>query len=231
MIRDLNVKVLIPARSGSKGIHKKNIRPLLGKPLVDYTILEALKLVANENIFLSSDAKDILQRGNELGINILQRPEEISNDDSTANDLIAHFIEEKELNDESIIIYLQPTSPLRNASHISAAFEIFRKQEKGTVISVAPSKQLPHKSLKLNSINQLEPVINTHKDITNRQDMPSTFYPNGAIYIFKSKFFLEQRTIPEPKIPYLMNDFESIDIDDILDFKIVEILMRKENEL
>ncbi len=231
MIEDSNVKVLIPARSGSKGIHKKNIKPLLGKPLVDYTIQEALKLVSKENIFLSSDGKDILRRGIEFGIKTTVRPKEISSDSSTSDELITHFIEDTKLPDNSVIIYLQPTSPLRNARHISAAYAIYRQQEQGTVLSVALSKQLPSKSLELDSDNHLKPIIHTDNKFTNRQEIPATFYPNGAIYIFKSNLFMEQKTIPEPKIPYLMNYYESIDIDDDLDFRIVEILMRNENEL
>ena len=230
MIEDSNVKVLIPARSGSKGIHKKNIKPLLGKPLVDYTIQEALKLVSKENIFLSSDGKDIFKRGVEFGIKTTVRPKEISSDRSTSDELITHFIEDTKIPDNSVIIYLQPTSPLRNASHISAAYATYLQQEQGTVLSVALSKQLPYKSLKLDSDNHLKPIILTDKNPTNRQELPVTFYPNGAIYIFKSSLFMEQKTIPEPKIPYLMNYYESIDIDDDLDFRIVEILMRNENE-
>ncbi len=230
MIEDSNVKVLIPARSGSKGIHKKNIKPLLGKPLVDYTIQEALKLVSKENIFLSSDGKDILKRGVEFGIKTIVRPKEISSDSSTSDELITHFIEETKLPNNSVIIYLQPTSPLRKAGHISAAYAIFRQQVQGTVLSVAVSKQLPYKSFKLDSDNHLKPIILADKKSTNRQEIPVTFYPNGAIYIFKSSFFMEQKTIPDPKIPYLMNYYESIDIDDDLDFRIVEFLMRNANE-
>ena len=88
------IKILIPARSGSKGIIKKNIKVLKNKPLIDYTIECALKVAEAKDIFLSSDGDEILKLGSKFGINLLKRPSELSQDESTASEFIRHFIEE-----------------------------------------------------------------------------------------------------------------------------------------
>ena len=224
-----NVKVLIPARSGSKGIANKNLKCLSGKPLIDHTIQEALKVFSKHDIFLSSDGLAILDRARELGINAIQRPAAISKDDSNSDELITHFLNEYNFHENPTIIYLQPTSPLRTAKNIIEAHELFVNMSQGTLISVSESKQTPYKALKLNSNNELHPVVQINKETSNRQQLPLTFYPNGAIYIFKGESFLEKHCLPEPKIPYIMQTGQSIDIDDMLDFALAELLKEKQD--
>jgi len=225
VLKDLNVRVLIPARSGSKGVPDKNIRELSGKPLVDHTIFESLKVFPKDHIYLSSDGDEILERGLKYGIQVLKRPKEISQDHSSSNDLISHFLQSHNFLNNQIIIYLQPTSPLRKAIHIRNSFELYKEVEKGTVMSVSESKQTPYKTYKLDPNNHLIPMFDKDIKSNNRQAFPSTYYPNGAIYIFKSNFFLAEGFMPEPKIPFFMTAQDSIDIDDKLDFHIANFLM------
>ena len=92
MIKNNSIKALIPARGGSKGVPNKNMATLNGKPLIFYTINEILKILNPEDIYLSSDSDEILNYGNSFKINLIKRPDEISQDKSTSGDVINHFI-------------------------------------------------------------------------------------------------------------------------------------------
>ena len=120
------MKVLIPARAGSKGIKNKNMTILNGKPLIFYTIQEALKVCPKESIYTSSDSTSIIDYAKSLGVNAILRPESLATDESTSSEVIKHFIGEiKDDLDDYTILYLQPTSPLRNSSHINEALKIW----------------------------------------------------------------------------------------------------------
>ena len=144
------MKILIPARAGSKGIKNKNMTILNGKPLIFYTIQEALKVFPKESIYTSSDSTSILDYAKSLGVNAILRPESLATDESTSSEVIKHFISEiKDDSDDFTILYLQPTSPLRNSNHINEALKIFELNDCKSLISVSKSKQLPSKTFHL----------------------------------------------------------------------------------
>lgn len=225
-------KVLIPARSGSRGLIGKNMRILCGSPLIEYAIKEALEVFLPKDIYLSSDGKDIIEFGSNFGINLIRRPNKLSNDNSTSTDVINHFIECQETKKNFSIIYLQPTSPLRNSEHIRASLDLFNQLNAGSVISVCLSKESPYKAYKLNKKNLLEDFITTKDKKELRQLLPPTYYPNGAIYIFKRDDFIFEGKIPTTSVsPFIMKTEESVDIDDELDLKLAEIIMGTKNAI
>jgi len=220
-------KVLIPARGGSKKVDKKNLRVINGKPLLFYTINEALKFTNKENIFLSSDSQEILNYGDSFNIKLIERPSEISQDNSTSSDVILHFIEHLGEDNNYDIIYLQPTSPLRKINHIKSAFNDYNSNNCNSLISVSASKEFPHKSLILNQ-NRLEKFLKDEIETEIRQELPETFYPNGAIYIFNKKNFIRYNKIPDNNVfPFIMNENESLDIDSINELRIAEFLLQQ----
>lgn len=125
---------LIPARGGSKGIKKKNLTLLQGKPLLYYTINAAKNSKYIDKIVLSSDCDEILNYGKSQDIEILKRPREFALNDTTSDKVILHSLQFYKGYDN--IILLQPTSPLRTASHIDEAFEFFKKEKTDSIISV-----------------------------------------------------------------------------------------------
>ena len=223
------MKVLIPARSGSKGIKNKNMTILNGKPLIFYTIMEALKVCSKEFIYVSSDSTVILDYAKTFGINTILRPESISKDESTSADVIKHFI--NKTNDNSLdykILYLQPTSPLRKSNHIKDALKIFESSKCKSVVSVSKSKQLPSKTFRLQN-NFLEILNKSDIDNEIRQKAELSYYPNGAIYIFNKLDFMDYGKIPDEKVlPYIMLNVDSIDIDDNIDLEYVKLIMKNE---
>jgi len=229
MIKNNSIKALIPARGGSKGISNKNMSILNGKPLIFYTINEILKILNPEDIYLSSDSDEILNYGDSFKINLIKRPDEISQDKSTSSDVINHFINHKKLENKNdfTILYLQPTSPLRTFSHIKESLEIFYKNDCNALISVSESKELPNKAY-IAKDNKLEKMILSQNVSELRQELPITYYPNGAIYIFSKNQFLKKVEIPSKNLrPYFMDEIYSIDIDTQLDLKFAEFLMLK----
>lgn len=223
------IKALIPARGGSKGIPNKNMSILNGHPLLYYTIKEALKIFDSKDIFLSSDSDKILDYGNKFNINLLKRPSEISGDNATSSEVIKHFIQNIELVDKEnfTIIYLQPTSPLRNANDIDESIKLYNKNECGSLISVKKLQDFPEKAYKLDENNRLTKKLDSMNSSELRQDLPNSYYPNGAIYIFEKTLFLKEGLIPQSNIlPYIMNELNSIDIDTKSDLRIAEIILR-----
>jgi len=224
------IKALIPARGGSKGISKKNMALLNGKPLIFYTINEALKTLSPENIYLSSDSDEILNYGKKFKINLIKRPDEISGDQATSTDVIKHFIQKTELQgkDDYTILYLQPTSPLRKSSHIKESLMMFKDSDCGSLISVTRSTEFPNKTYMINKNLRLEKMVISKNQSELRQELPESYYPNGAIYIFNKNSFLKEESIPKNNIlPYNMSQRYSIDIDSEIDFKIAEFLNKK----
>ena len=223
------MKILIPARAGSKGIKNKNMTILNGKPLIFYTIQEALKVCPKESIYTSSDSTSILDYAKSLGVNAILRPESLATDESTSSEVIKHFISEiKDDSDDYTILYLQPTSPLRDSSHISEALKIFQLNDCKSVISVSKSKQLPSKTFHLRN-NYLETLFKNNTNSEIRQKAELTYYPNGAIYIFNKLNFLSFGKIPDENVlPYIMSNVDSIDIDDNIDLEYVKLLMKNE---
>ena len=119
------IRILIPARAGSKGIKNKNMVRVGGKPMIYYSINEAKKIFNKNQIFVSSDSDETLNYASDLGVIGIKRPKNISNDLSTSAEVVMHFIDHQKLhaNLDTKIIYLQPTSPLRTSRHIKEAID------------------------------------------------------------------------------------------------------------
>jgi CMP-N-acetylneuraminic acid synthetase len=219
---------LIPARSGSKGIKNKNLVSLSGRPLIDFTVKAAIESKKITTTYISSDSDEILSAADSNEIKKIIRPENFSNDAATANDVIKHFISLNHFEnyDGISMVYLQPTSPLRNVNHINEAIEIFEASDSRSLISIKPSSELPYKAFKLKD-NKLYPLFNEESLTANRQTLPKTFYPNGAIYIFELNAFIQNNfQIPVSDcVPFLMDQDESVDIDSHLDLIVAEIFL------
>ena len=225
-----NIFCLIPARGGSKSIKRKNLIRINGVSLVELAVNSAkLEGLENLSITVSSDDSEILQLAVELGVRTVERSINASNDRATASQVVNEFIESVkgssgEINPESTIIYLQPTSPMRSLRHVQEALKVFHSK-KLPVVSVTEVSQIPEKMLRLNETGQLESLIFGSNPAQNRQSFKSTLIPNGAIYIFSVADFERISDIPVlGAIPYAMNAEDSIDLDNAFDVKIAELL-------
>jgi len=232
----MDILSIIPARGRSKEIPKKNIISIGGKPLIAWTIEASIQSKYINRTIVSSDSAEILRISQKLGAETLKRPSYLSTDKSPSEPIISHALahfQKKEKYRPDIIIFLQPTSPLRNHSHIDGAVALLTKNRKATaVISVYELEHPPHKSLITNSDGYLKGIINNKYPFMRRQDLPAGFMHNGAIYIIKTKSFLrKKRLITNKTLPYLMTETASKQIDNKKDLsEIKHILTQNEKK-
>jgi N-acylneuraminate cytidylyltransferase len=222
----MKVLAIIPARGGSKGIPKKNITDVLGKPLIHWSIEAAIKSEFITDIVVSSDDDDILENVSKFnGIIKIKRPSDLAQDSSPTEPVLSHVLSElkKENKIFDILILLQPTSPLRNEHDIDAAFNVFLNCEATSLISVIEPEHHPLKSFVANKKGYLKGLVNDTFPFTPRQELPKVYQPNGAIYIVKVNSYLKSdKLFTEKTIPYLMSSEKSIDIDSLEDIKQLE---------
>ena len=182
------IKVIIPARKNSKGLPGRNLKYLAGKPLIDYTINTALKLFKPEDIILTSDSEDILERGKLTGIDTILRPKELATDSSQIIDTILHAANlcfSNKGNNINSILLLQPTFPVRDYSELKEAISMFKKNKFQSLVSTVKIKEHPCECISIDKKNPekwefiLDPKMNS-----NRQSYPGEyFFINGNFYL------------------------------------------------
>tara|TARA_B100001063_G_C16650072_1_gene495473 strand:- start:99 stop:824 length:726 start_codon:yes stop_codon:yes gene_type:complete len=225
---------IIPARGGSKGIKNKNIKLLCNKPLINYTIEEALKSKYLDKIILSTDDKKIAQITNKFGITVpFMRPKKLAKDNSPMLPVIKHLLNKLEKDysyDPEIIILLQPTSPLRTVKHINEAIKKFLKSKSDSLVSVTklPHNMNPYSIMKLERNGNLKKFLKYDEKKNLRQLKPIFYARNGAaIYITTKKtIFKKNSFFGDTILPYFMSKIDSIDIDDQLDWIFAETIIK-----
>ncbi len=184
-----------------------------------------------DKIFLSTDSDEIINSVKKFDVEIpFKRPKSLSTDKATSTDVILHFIDwmKKNANEYDTLLLLQPTSPFRKSEHINNSIKKFiNASEALSLISVTENIKSPYLSRKINSKGFLENIFN-EKSEKRRQDIPVTYYINGAIYLMDINNFERYKTFQTSKtLSYIMPYYSSIDIDEPMDLKIAE-LYRKE---
>ena len=218
-----NVFALVPARCGSKGILQKNIAPLGDQPLLAYTLKAAQESGVIDAVYVSSDDDQILSVAHYYGAERLKRDPHLARDESPIDPVVAEFIHRIKPAGKDIIILLLPTSPLRNATHIREALAEF--QDFPTCHSLISVYEVNNQLMKayVGGGEFLHPLAGAQSSYLRRQDLPSLYMPNGAISIFKVDDFLREENIPRThEIPYLMSEYDSIDVDTPEDLRIAE---------
>lgn len=220
---------IIPARGGSKGLPGKNIKELLDKPLIAYTIQSALKSAAITRVIVSTDSVEIAEVSKSYGAEVpFLRPEYLSSDDALAIDVYLYMIEKLEEESEQKIeefVVLLPTCPLRTEKDIDAACNIFNEKGADSVISYTEENHPIFWHKYLNENGTLENIF--PEKIDNRQNYRKSYYPNGAIYVFKVELLKKREYYSDCSYPYLMPINRSVDIDTIDDFLYAEFLLMK----
>ena len=220
---------IIPARGGSKGIPKKNIKPLLGKPLISYSIEHARKSKYINKVVVSTEDKEIGEISKEYGAEVIERPKELAKDGSPTIDAVFHAMDVLGANNFTlkIIVLLQPTSPLCNVEDIDNAIELFLKNDCESVISVCEIGHPPYWSFKIED-GFLKLLFGDKYWRMGRQDLPKVYSPNGAIYVSTPEILHNYKDFYCSKtIPYIMPIERSVDIDNEVDFMLAELLMKK----
>ena len=222
----MKVISIILARGGSKGLPNKNILKINNKPLISYTIEASLNSKFISKTIVSSDSEEIINISKRCGAETLIRSEKLSGDEIASETVISNVLDNiLNINQYDYLILLQPTSPLRNENHIDEAFDIFFDTNANSLISCKKIDNAPLKAFVLEN-NYLRGISNNNFPFMRRQDLPSLFMPNGAIYICSIKEFKKNLSLFSDKtIMYEMDNNSSIDIDNMNDLIIAERLI------
>lgn len=224
----MNICTIITARGGSKGIPRKNIKLLNGKPVIAYSIEPSVSSDLIKNTYVTTEDIEISEVSKEYKAEIINRPHHLSEDTSTSVDVILHALDylEKNNNLPDFFVLLQPTSPLRSKEDIENAIDLFIKKECDALISVCEIDHTSMLSLTIEN-NFLKPTCNENFLSTRRQELPNYYCPNGAIYIITPESLRKNKTFyPKKTIPYIMPKERSVDLDTEFDFKLAEFLLK-----
>lgn len=223
-----NLAVIL-ARSGSKGLKDKNIKELLGKPLLAYTIEAAIESGKYDIVHVSTDSEMYAEIGKKYGADIpFLRDEELAGDKASSWEAVRYVVKEYEKlgKDFDTVTLLQPTSPLRDAQDIKAAFEVFENNNATGVVSVCEADHSPLTFNTLPGDNSMDGFIDINK-VGRRQDLGTYYRINGAIYIQKKNHLMDGVSIySEGSYAYVMDKSHSVDIDDEMDFIFAQTLMK-----
>ncbi len=232
----MNKKILavIPVRGGSKGVPRKNIKILDGKPLLYYSIREGKKSKYIDRLVVSTEDQEIKKVAEEFGAEVIDRPEELASDTATTPDTLINVLKQLKQKDDYkpyAVLLLQATTPLRTFRDIDKAIELFLNEDSDSVVSVceAPAKMNPHWVRKIEN-GLLKPYLKEDEKNPHamRQDLPKVFWRNGMIYIIKTSVLIKTRNMYGEKcIPYIMEPRYRINIDEPTDFMFLEMLIQK----
>lgn len=223
----------ICARGGSKGVKNKNFRDLAGKPLLAHTIEQANESNLFEEIAVSSDSPEILEVANKYGVrHLINRPAELATDTAAKLPVIVHCLKEVELKLNStfdIIVDLDVTSPLRSVDDIIGSVALLETKKVSNVITASPARRSPYFNLvELGEDDIVRLSKKLDKPIVRRQDSPKCFDMNASIYVWTRQALIDFPTVFnfDTRL-FVMPEERSVDIDNELDFEIVEFLMMK----
>jgi CMP-N,N'-diacetyllegionaminic acid synthase len=224
---------IIPARGGSKGIRRKNLAPLGGRPLIAHTCDAARGSRRLTRVVVSTDDEEVAAEAAKLGMEVpFLRPAALAGDDTPMVDVLVDLLstlDRRESYHPHAVVLLQPTSPFRRAAHIDAAIDLFDAARADSVVSVVP---VPHQftpsSLMRLDGDRLVPAQEGPAPV-RRQDKPPLFARNGpAVVVVRTNVLLDQRALyGKDTRALVMSREDSLDIDDAFDLELAELLLAR----
>jgi len=230
MIRSEDILAIIPARGGSKGVPRKNIRKLGGKPLIAYTIEAALGSSFINDLIVSTDDEEIAKISRKWNVEVpFLRPKKFASDTAKAIEVVKHaLLEMEKLNNHEypVIVYLEPPAPFKTSGDIDACIELFFEKTPSSVVSVNEANQYHPILMKKIEDGQLKPICFDESEGISRQlYKPTAYMRNGAVYVIRKENILNGVFYGEPIIPYIMPNERSICIDSMLDWYAAEAMI------
>jgi len=222
---------LVTARGGSKGIPRKNIRPLAGKPLIAWTIEAARASRRLSRIVVSTDDQQIADVCRRYGADVpFLRPAEIAGDQSPHVLAILHALDwlaSHQSYRPAYLVLLQPTSPLRTGEDIDAAIAVAIEKNAEAVVSVVETHDHPWLVRRLTTQGTLEPFVTCELAYPRRQDLPPAFALNGAVYVYRTDWLLQHRTLDCPGAQaHVMPHDRSLQVDTPWDLRLAGLILQ-----
>ncbi len=220
----LRIAAVIPARGGSKGIPRKNIRLIAGIPLIAHSILDCQDSQLVQQVFVSTDDDEIAQISEQYGATVIHRPAEIAGDNAPSESALRHAVEEIEAASftPDLVVFLQCTSPVRTGEDIDQAVGQLQAADADSLLSVSPS----HRFLWQEESGEAVPINYDYQNRQRRQDLVPQYVENGSMYIFKPWVLKQLNNRLGGKIAlFHMDEKAAWEIDSLLDWKILELLL------
>ena len=228
MKNNFNIVAIIPARGGSKGIPRKNLVDFCGRPLLFWTIYQALNSKYIKKVFVSSDDEEILNISKKFEANIVKRPKDLALDISSSEEALLHAIDYIEISHKEkidVVVFLQATSPVRTSEDINDAVRFFVSQKADSLFSAALLEDFCIWEIKGNKSRS---ISYDYKNRKGRKDRFPYYLENGSIYIFKPDIIKRYKNRLGGKIiVYPMPFWKSCEIDKEEDLEICEYFMKK----
>ena len=217
---------LITARGGSKGIPRKNIKLIAGKPLIAWTIEAALHSAMLDAVVVSTDDAEIADVAHQAGAQVpFMRPAELAQDQTPGLDPVLHALSRLPLFDS--VLLLQPTSPLRSTADIDGCLQLAMARRSPSVVSVSEPDTHPYWTYRLSAQQTLDRLIDA-APVARRQDLPAVVALNGAMYFADAAWLHRSGSLVGPEtVAYVMPRERSIDLDTPLDWKFAEFLLKE----
>ncbi len=228
----IEVVALVTARGGSKGIPRKNIKPLAGKPLIAWAIEAALESRFLSRVIVSTEDDEIMETARTFGAEVpFKRPAELACDDSSHISVARHALDWLQKNEghcPEFMMVLQPTAPLRIAADIDGAIELAEEKSADAVVSVVEAQHHPYVTRQLGELGTLTEFVPCPLTYARRQEFPPAYAFNGAIYLNRCAHLADCNThAPEGSYAFVMPPERSIDLDTPWDFHLAELILQE----
>jgi CMP-N,N'-diacetyllegionaminic acid synthase len=228
MYKNHTFLAIIPARGGSKGIPQKNIIDINGKPLIKYSIEEAIGSQFLDRVIVSTDDMEIASVAKECGAEVpFLRPSYLAGDNAKTIDVLLHVIQELSRRSQKYdyLVLLQPTQPLRKSWHIDEAIKSIVDNREERLVSISPVEDHPVLIRSVDDKGYLKNLLSTNSTV-RRQDFPDFYKVNGAIYINKINDNLNEGTsLNDNSYPYIMQQEYDLDIDEPKDIELLKFIL------
>lgn len=231
----IRVLGLVPARGGSKGIARKNLRLLAGQPLLQYTAAAAQGAQRLSRVLLSTEDPEIADVGRRCGLwTPFLRPRTLAADDTPMFAVVTHALDWLEKNgvQYDAVCLLQPTNPLRRAADIDACVDRLVDSGADCVVTVLPIPERlnPHWAYFLDDDGFLRPALGAREPIARRQELPRAYYRDGSVYVSRVDVIRQYGTLYGTRVlPYHFDPRRSVNLDDESDWQRAEELLRPES--
>ena len=229
------ILAVITARGGSKGLPQKNLRPLAGRPLIAHTIGAARDAGLLDRTIVSTDDREIADMARQFEADVpFLRPAELARDESPSLPVLVQALEWLQQHQDyqpDYVMLLQPTSPFRTAQDIDNCITLALRKAADGVVSLSKAKHHPYWMKRVESDGRISDLLPPDKipesGFGRRQDLPSAYAVNGAIYLVKREVLIESRTFyTERTYAYIMPPERSLDIDTLWDFRLAELVLK-----
>ena len=231
MYKGKRILAIIPARGGSKGLPGKNIKEMFGKPLIAWSIEHAQKSKYVDEIFISTDSREIADVAEKFGAPCPElRPEYLARDTAPSSEFIVYTLEKmkREGKHFDYFILLEPTSPLRDVEDVDNSIQmLIDSPESESIVGVAMSGTVHPAYMVVKGENGFLKALMPDKQSLRRQDLPDVYFFEGSVYVSEVEAYLKKLTFYHDKtLPYIVPEWKSHEVDDIVDFKIIELIMQ-----